>query len=338
MSVGLALSFLMCFICIMVTKSYEYPTEAIALFCRGDLSNIGTDLGIRGYASLLPLVAVWAWAGWCLRRYFLPAEASKLMLWLLGGYLWLFLHRPFEVWPGTRQSPRRAGLYDRHMPVLVGGRGENLDLQPFELGICRVLVRDGRLLRLQPVQQQRGRLFQDLAALSALDHDGTQRAGLAVHRIGLPHRHGTVYGAFLPGVPLRTAHEYRMGIARMSGVDIAHCDPNTFAANILYALPLLYPVWAPGPPAVAPRAAGGLRGAVAGVHFVYRFAERFFVGLCSLAVLAAILCRRRRWTIVAGLLVAVPLVWSSLDDSLPAPVPDGRRFLLRSRQCEDVGG
>ncbi len=77
MSVGLALSFLMCFICIMVTKSYEYPTEAIALFCRGDLSNIGTDLGIRGYASLLPLVAVWAWAGWCLRRYFLPVEARR---------------------------------------------------------------------------------------------------------------------------------------------------------------------------------------------------------------------------------------------------------------------
>ena len=21
------------------------------------------------------------------------------MIWLLGGYLWLYVHRPFEVWP-----------------------------------------------------------------------------------------------------------------------------------------------------------------------------------------------------------------------------------------------
>ncbi len=21
------------------------------------------------------------------------------MIWLLGGYMWLFIHRPFEVWP-----------------------------------------------------------------------------------------------------------------------------------------------------------------------------------------------------------------------------------------------
>ena len=21
------------------------------------------------------------------------------MIWMLGGYMWLFVHRPFEVWP-----------------------------------------------------------------------------------------------------------------------------------------------------------------------------------------------------------------------------------------------
>ncbi|MGH7171740.1 MAG: O-antigen ligase family protein, partial [Gemmataceae bacterium] len=30
------------------------------------------------------------------------------MIWLLGGYMWLFVHRPFEVWPvlGTFQIER----------------------------------------------------------------------------------------------------------------------------------------------------------------------------------------------------------------------------------------
>src|SRR5690242_10752426 len=30
------------------------------------------------------------------------------MIWLLGGYMWLFIHRPFEVWPalGTLQIER----------------------------------------------------------------------------------------------------------------------------------------------------------------------------------------------------------------------------------------
>src|SRR5262245_13891664 len=30
------------------------------------------------------------------------------MIWLLGGYMWLFVHRPFEVWPdlGTYQIER----------------------------------------------------------------------------------------------------------------------------------------------------------------------------------------------------------------------------------------
>ena len=25
------------------------------------------------------------------------------MIWLLGGYMWLFVHRPFEIWPVLRQ-------------------------------------------------------------------------------------------------------------------------------------------------------------------------------------------------------------------------------------------
>jgi hypothetical protein len=32
-------------------------------------------------------------------RDFMVATVTILMIWLLGGYMWLFIHRPFEVWP-----------------------------------------------------------------------------------------------------------------------------------------------------------------------------------------------------------------------------------------------
>ena len=49
---------------------------------------------------------------------------------------------------------------------------------------------------------------------------------------------GHSYREFLCG-----RHRYAMGVARMVGVDAAMNDPNTFGATILYALPMVYPLW-----------------------------------------------------------------------------------------------
>src|SRR5947209_15004602 len=38
-------------------------------------------------------------------------------------------------------------------------------------------------------------------------------------------------------------YAFRMGFARMIGVDKAMGDPNTFAASILYTLPFIMPFW-----------------------------------------------------------------------------------------------
>ena len=31
------------------------------------------------------------------------------MIWLLGGYMWLFVHRPFEVWPALGEVQLERG-------------------------------------------------------------------------------------------------------------------------------------------------------------------------------------------------------------------------------------
>src|SRR5262249_39595933 len=38
-------------------------------------------------------------------------------------------------------------------------------------------------------------------------------------------------------------HQYRMGISRLFGVANSYADPNTFAATLLFSLPLTIPFW-----------------------------------------------------------------------------------------------
>src|SRR5205085_6191929 len=63
-------------------------------------------------------------------------------------------------------------------------------------------------------------------------------------------------------------HTYRMGIARMIGVDGSLGDPNSFGASIVFALPVVVAVWRSG--------LGGRLG---------RFLLTGYVGLSSLCVL-----------------------------------------------------
>ena len=199
-------------------------------------------------------------------------KRSKLMLWLLGGYLWLFLHRPFEVWPGLGDlhvervymivtclywlaAAEKTWTSNRLNWAFAGFwcvTAASCAFSPFNSNVEDYFkISLLYLLLITTVRSERDLRFIVSAFLIAM---------------------GPVYGAIPSGSTFagpRVPHGHRAD----ERVDIAHCDPNTFAANILYALPLLYPVWGLCP-AVAPRAAGGLRGAVAGVHFVDRFAKR----------------------------------------------------------------
>src|SRR5262249_56646429 len=62
-------------------------------------------------------------------------------------------------------------------------------------------------------------------------------------------------------------HTYRMGIARMIGVDTTLGDPNSFGASIVFALPIVVALWKAG--------VGGSRG---------RILLTGYVGLCSLCI------------------------------------------------------
>jgi O-antigen ligase len=110
-------------------------------------------------------------------------------------------------------------------------------------------------------------------------------------------------------------HTYRMGISRMIGVDTTLGDPNSFGASIVFALPIVMALWKAG--------TGGKRG---------RLLLTGYVGLSSLCILLTgsrssllglllwftiiIWGTRYRMTALAGFVVAAPLAFVALPDSL----------------------
>jgi O-antigen ligase len=177
------------------------------------------------------------------------------MIWLLGGYMWLFVHRPFEVWPalGTLQIER---IYMILMLVVwmftpnkgwVGNRLHYVTaifsillliswvLSPYmDQLICSVTVEDFfkvivfYLLVLTTVRDERGlRILITLFLAS----------------VGLYMAHSLL--EFING-----RYEYRMGIRRMNGVDSSFGDPNGFASTLLTSLPLAFALWMSRPSSV----------------------------------------------------------------------------------------
>ncbi|MCL2346632.1 MAG: O-antigen ligase family protein [Planctomycetaceae bacterium] len=114
-------------------------------------------------------------------------------------------------------------------------------------------------------------------------------------------------------------HVYRMGTYRMIGVDESMNDPNSFGASIVYAIPMLIPLW-------------HLRGKTFRLGLIMKtFAVLFFllalfciirtgsrgafVGAILVLIILAVISRHRiRWLLT--LCIAAPIVWVSMGENL----------------------
>src|SRR5262245_26286491 len=170
------------------------------------------------------------------------------MIWLLGGYLWLFVHRPFEVWPslGALQvergyvlvmvlvwlvTPNKVALPNRvHLALafftavltaawLLGPYADNPVCKDVVENYFKVVV--FYVLVVTTVRDEKGLRLLVLMYLGA---------------VGLYMAHSAL--EFVNG-----RYQWRMGVRRMIGVDVTYSDPNAFATTLLYALPLTLPFW-----------------------------------------------------------------------------------------------
>ena len=169
------------------------------------------------------------------------------MHWLLIGYMFLFIHRPFEVWPvlGDFHVERIYIL----ATVLALGRlaGQALGAQSSTLTPTSASRRPSLCCwAISPWADagagRRRELVQDSRLLHSVGHLRRTTKGTAAGLRRLPAGDGHVHDAlaqeFVGG-----RYTYRMGIVRLLGVDTSLGDPNSFGASIVFALPFARAFW-----------------------------------------------------------------------------------------------
>lgn len=241
------------------------------------------------------------------------------MIWILVGYLWLFLHRPFEVWP------------------IIG----DLRIERLYMGVAMiawlVVAKQVWVLQRNYVAVIMIALSMVLATLmsphigSALDHVTTMNwikvaffGVLLVTSIGKERDLKIIVSAFSVCFLIYMAHSfreyyngrgvYRMATWRMIGVDESFNDPNAFGASIVYALPLLWPlvtlftrVW---------HYLFLVFYCLLGLRCIQLTGSRSAFVAVGVLIFTATLLSRRRFSLLVLVALCAPMVWLSLPDQL----------------------
>jgi len=237
------------------------------------------------------------------------------MAWLLGGYIWLFIHRPFEVWPswGALHVER---LYMVAMIVAwVFAARKSWTRTPLNAALALFAVALVASWWASPYREMGDATVQTWLQVGVF-------YVLLISTIHTQRDLKRVVFAYLFAVGLYMAHslwEYRngrfqftMGTARMLGVDLTFGDPNTFAATLLYSLPLALALW-PQTRRLWQRGALAGYAALSAVCILLTSSRSGFVGLCFLACMTAGLSAHRlRWLLLLAMLA--PATWYSLPE------------------------
>ena len=215
------------------------------------------------------------------------------MRWLLIGYMFLFIDRPFEVWTwlGDLHVERVYMLFT--LAAWAVYPGKRWLSNPQHAAYAAFALAVGTCWGLSPWAAQGQNVVEDwfkivvfyvLLVTTVHDEEGLKHVAvgfLAVMGLYLSHS----FREYLGG-----RHTYRMGISRMIGVDTTLGDPNSFGASIIFALPLVTAVWRAG--------IGGRRG---------RVLLAGYVGLSCLCVLLT----GSRGSLIGLLLWFLIMIWGT---------------------------
>jgi O-antigen ligase len=170
------------------------------------------------------------------------------MIWLLGGYMWLCIHRPFEYYPslGDLQLERGYFLVMFAFWLVWPKKGVvsnrlHVALIAFSaaLAVCWLASPYRDLERCSNTIESylKVALFYVLVVTSVRDEKGL-RTLLMLFLLSVSAYIGHSLLEHVNG-----RYEFRQGIVRMVGVDVTYADPNAFASTVLLALPLTLPFW-----------------------------------------------------------------------------------------------
>lgn len=239
------------------------------------------------------------------------------MHWLLIGYMFLFIHRPFELYPA---------LGDLHVErVYILGvlaywliypkkrwlpNPQHLAYAAFACAVVACWLASPWADHGQIVVENWLKIvvFYVLLVTCASDEKALRRlvAGfLAVMAIYMLHSLKEYVGG---------RYTFRMGIARMLGVDTSMGDPNSFGASIVFALPFVRAFWLWSKSSLVRVSLLGYLGLSAGC-IALTGSRSSLLGLC-LWMTIVILQSRQRWLGLAAAAILAPMAFLALPPSL----------------------
>jgi hypothetical protein len=231
--------------------------------------------------------------------------------------MFLFIHRPFEVWPVLGDLHlERIYMVGALLAVAVApgkrwlANGQHLAYLLFAAAVFLCWLSSPWSSQGQQVVEDWFKIlvFYVLIVLVVHDERALKRlvlAFLVIMALYMTHSLREYFAG---------RHTYRMGIARMIGVDQTLGDPNSFGASIVYALPFVTPFWVCWPTV---RMRGFLAGYVA-LSFIcigLTGSRSAFVGLLFWAVIT-IAKSSWRWRLAVPAVLVAPLLWAALPASL----------------------
>lgn len=240
------------------------------------------------------------------------------MHFLLIGYVFLFIDRPFEVWTwlGDIHFERIYMLVTLGVWLIYPNKKwmSNPQHWAYAAFAGAVLAAWGMSRWAEQTQPKvedwfKIVVFYGLLVTTVHDEKGLKRmvlGFLGVMALYLLHSFREYLGGKMT---------YRMGISRMLGVDTTLGDPNSFGASIIFALPIVVAVWKSG--------LGGkwMKWGLAGyvglstLCILLTGSRGSLIGLCVWGLIV-MLSHRKRWLWLTLCVVAAPIVFVALPGEL----------------------
>jgi len=243
------------------------------------------------------------------------------MILLLLGYIWLYIHRPFEIWTwlGDFYLERVFILASAvlwfffHQKSVV----RNINVLAIIGVAAAILVSDlmtNTSGKTNPsVEEWLKILFFAILLLTSIRQEQELKLLLTGFTV--------VFFVYM----LHSYYEFkfcgryifRMGIPRLCGINATLSDPNSFGASIVYFLPVLVPLCMVlrGIPAIPMRLFALASLCLAVICISDTGSRGAFVGFLAYVFLAAAFSKNR-WKVLAAAVVFLPLVWVNMEERI----------------------
>jgi hypothetical protein len=239
------------------------------------------------------------------------------MRWLLLGYMFLFIHRPFEVWPilGTVRLELCYALMTGGLWLFSGEKrwvGDRLHwaFGAFAVAVVLCFIASPYTRVYRPDTEDYLKICFCYLMLVTLMHDERHLKFVILGFLAIM----TVYMGHSLFEYVNGRHAFRMSIVRLLGIDKTLGDPNHFAHSIVYTLPFVVPTWFAARSMLTRSCLCGYV-ALACVCIALTGSRSALLGV-AFVVFVTVLRTRYRLAMIVLVVAASPLMWFALPPSL----------------------